>query len=141
MQKRIVFSRHADRRLGERRQEGITHEDVCAACHLAKEILSANVPEELKLRLFNAKSGVKFDMVVVDRWLEGEKVLLIVTVIGRKYNKTKPLDTYGGMKMQHLTYKQRVKCIRKQKKRERKFIENIKAERNAYSTKRDKQFN
>lgn len=132
--KRIIFSRHANQRLTEVRQEGVTHEDVYAACYKAKEVLYAGVPEELKLKGFLAESGRKFDMVIVDKPLEN--ALLIVTVIG-KLDSRKGSAWLDGAKLHDLPYKKRIKYIRNQRKKERKFFEEIKSERYVRSSKAD----
>lgn len=81
--KKIVFSHHAYKRLREMRQDSVTEFDVRAACHKASEILTAGIPEPLKLHGFQSKKGIHFDIVVVDV-PEG---LLIVTVIGHRFTK------------------------------------------------------
>ena len=117
--KRIEFSNHANKRLRERRQDGVMHEDVYAACHLAKEILFKGVPDNLRLSGFTSKAGVTFDIVVVDK----DNYLLIVTVIGRK----KKVRKYGRFREygidDKLPYKKKMQLYRKLKKKERNFIE------------------
>ena len=82
-QKKILLSHHVTKRLREKRQAGISEWDVYAACHKASEILTSGIPEPLKLHSFQAKSGIHFDMVVVD----APGGLLIVTVIGHKFTR------------------------------------------------------
>lgn len=122
--KRIIFSDHANLRMIQRRQDGIDYEDVYAACNLAKEILFKGVPENIKLKGFTAKSGIKFNIVVSDEVTRsGEIVLIIVTVIGLKYEKRPGLNTCGYRLSNDIPYKKRKKMIRKLKRKERKYIE------------------
>jgi hypothetical protein len=128
--KRILFSDHANKRMGERRQNDIEYEDVYAACNLAKEILFKGVPMKIKLLGFTAKSGVKFDMVVMDEKLKsGEVVLLVITVIGTQFDKKSGRDIHNyyrvnGVRLNpNIPYKKRRKIIRRMKKKERKYID------------------
>ena len=128
--KRILFSDHANKRMTEHRQDGIEVEDIYAACNLAKEILFKGVPMKIKLIGFTAKSGVKFDMVIMDDKLKsGEVVLLIVTVIGTQFDRKVRGEIhlghrYAGVRLNpNIPYKKRRKIIRRMKKKERKYIE------------------
>jgi hypothetical protein len=123
--KRILFSDHANKRMGERRQDGIEYEDVYAACNLAKEILFKGVPMKIKLVGFRAKSGVKFDMVILDEKLKsGEVVLLIITVIGTQFDRKVPIEVRAGVRLSTaIPYKKRRKIIRRMKKKERKYLD------------------
>jgi hypothetical protein len=115
--KRVVFSNHARKRLTERRQEGVTEWDVHAACQLASEILTHGVPEKMKLRGFRSKTGVMFEIVVVDSGQE----LLIVSVIGHKHTKRRgycPQDVY---RLHDLPYKEQIKAYRRRRKEEMKW--------------------
>lgn len=122
--KRILFSNHANKRMKEPRQDGVRIEDVHAACHLAKEILIKNVPKEFELKGFISEEGYRFDIVVVDSVIyTGEKVLLIVTVIGQRYRERKCRYTnYRGYALPDLPYKKRKRVLRKLKKKERNWI-------------------
>lgn len=123
--KRILFSDHANKRMGEHRQDGIEYEDVYAACNLAKEILFKGVPMKIKLLGFTAKSGVKFDMVIMDEKLKsGEVLLLIITVIGTQFDRKVPREIRTGVRLDpNIPYKKRRKIIRNMRKKERKYIE------------------
>lgn len=116
--KKIILSYHATENLTRRRQEGVTEGDVFRACAVAHEILTAGVPNPLKLGGFISKEGVKFDMVVVD-CPEGLK---IVTIIGHKHNKRRrdcPQDAYRLI--QHLPYKKMIKELKRRRKEEEKW--------------------
>ena len=117
-QKRIVLSHHAQRRLTERRQDGVTEFDVYAACHKASEILVKGVPLNLKLGGFQSKEGVRFDIIVVD---ESPGILLIVSVIGHMYARKRKHHRQDAYRMHHLPYKEQVKLLRKLRKQERKW--------------------
>ena len=123
--KRILFSDHANKRMTEHRQKGVEYEDVYAACNLAKEILFKGVPMKIKLIGFTAKSGVKFDMVIMDEKLKsGEVVLLIITVIGTQFDRKVPVEVRAGVRLNpSIPYKKRRKIIRRMKKKERKYID------------------
>jgi hypothetical protein len=110
--KRIVIHAHAQKRLTERRQDGVDEWDVYAACHKASEILLRGVPQNMKLKGFRSKEGVCFDIVVVDY----EQDLLVVTVIGHKYDRSRRDCIYDAFRLHDLPYKQRVKKIRKMRK-------------------------
>jgi hypothetical protein len=128
--KRILFSEHANKRMGEHRQDGVEVEDVYAACNLAKEILFKGVPMKIKLLGYTAKSGVKFDMVVMDEKLKsGEVVLRIITVIGTQFDRKVGREVHMGFRVNgvrlnpNIPYKKRRKIIRKLRKKERNYIE------------------
>lgn len=122
--KRIVLSNHAARGLNNRRQDGVTIGDVYTACHTAREILFKGVPRPLKLKGFTSEAGVKFDIVVVDQANSNE--LKVVTVIGTKHSKRYHRNQVDTFKLDHLTYKQRIKYMRKyQKMEKRRFINEL----------------
>lgn len=93
-QKKIILSHHVRKRLQEKRQDGVTEWDIYTACCKASEILTKGIPDALKLHGFQAKSGVCFDMVVVDS-MGG---LYIVTVIGHKYTRNYSQTNYKQWK-------------------------------------------
>ena len=81
--KEIVFTKHAKRRLGEKRSKGVTFKDVYQAIHIAQEILTHGVPEKLELKNFYSEDRVRFDIVVVDDRKFPNK-LCVVTVIAHQ---------------------------------------------------------
>lgn len=115
--KSIILSNHAQRRLTERRQDGVTEWDVYAACHKASEILVKGVPSPLKLGGFKSKEQVCFDITVVD----SDDKLLIITVIGHKYNKRKRDCMEDTYRLHNLPYKKRMKEMKKRRKEEMKW--------------------
>lgn len=121
--KRILFSEHANIRMTQRRQDGIEVEDVYAACNLAKEILFKGVPQKIRLKGFTSKAGYKFDIAVVDEHLpNGDRVLVIVTVIGLRFDKRPGMKFFGYALDPNIPYKKRRKIIRRLRKKERKYI-------------------
>ena len=79
--KKITLASHARKRLGEKRQEGVTEWDVYAACQRASLVTGNRIPNPLKLKGFRSKEGIRFDIVVVDH----DESIRVLTVIGFKY--------------------------------------------------------
>lgn len=115
--KKIILSRHCQKRLKDGRQNGITEHDIFNACHKASEILVKGVPDPFRLSGFRSKEGVVFAIVVVDI-PEG---LCIVTVIGmsKRRKSYRPQDTY---RLGHLAHKKMIKTLKKRRKEEGKWL-------------------
>lgn len=73
---KIKFKPHARKRMGESRQNGITNKDVILA--VSKLPGKAVSPHGFRIKNAKAKSGRKFDVVIVDE----NNIRNIITVVG-----------------------------------------------------------
>ncbi|MGI6143115.1 MAG: hypothetical protein ACOYEK_04555 [bacterium] len=72
---KIIITEHAEKRLKEERQVGITITDITAAA----ESIPGKIPSATRFRGFLAQSGRIFDIVAKDT----ESIRLVITVIGK----------------------------------------------------------
>jgi hypothetical protein len=72
---RVIITEHAQKRLQEDRQGGITREDI----HSAANSIPGRIPSATRFRSFVSSSGRCFDVVAKDTKLGR----LVITVIGK----------------------------------------------------------
>ena len=72
---KIIITEHAQKRLQEERQCGITLEDI----HSAANSIPGRVPSATRFRSFVSSSGRSFDLVAKDTNLGR----LVITIIGK----------------------------------------------------------
>lgn len=72
---KIIITEHAQKRLQEERQIGITAEDISSAAHS----IPGRIPSATRFRGFVSWSGRSFDLVAKDTKLGR----LVITIIGK----------------------------------------------------------
>jgi hypothetical protein len=73
---RIKFSAHAAKRMGEKRQNGVTYNDVIGA---AKDFMpNSKILVDMEIKGCKSKSGKEFSLVLSDK----KNHRVIVTVVG-----------------------------------------------------------